>query len=307
MTTHPHTVNTDTAEGTQLPPELQLYVGDDKSVHNFNDIHNAHQAICTCPLLITDITRQEHVLQCKLYCKTGHVYNWASSTPLGTNYRVNYRLFIAYLCSVITPIQYERFSDFAKFGILTDYFLRTKIRFISTIVELLLKTSVRCALNDELHASDEDGICIMTDARHACRKNSYHTDHVALGRHTRKVVDYQHINKLEDNVTQRHEAIGCSRMYDAFEDNNIKVKEHAHDRNLSINRQIKDKDGVHNLNDRWHVTKPITKGFKKLGKGSQKTLELLGIPNWRTKVHHFATTCTGQLKIARRIQHGYVV
>ncbi len=39
----------------------------------------------------------------------------------------------------------------------------------------------------------EDGISIMTDARHSCRKNSFHTDHLARGQLSHKIDDVQHI------------------------------------------------------------------------------------------------------------------
>ena len=49
---------------------------------------------------------------------------------------------------------------------------------------------------------------IMTDARHACRKNSYHTDHLALGQITHEVVDVQHISKKDDICTQHMKYYG---------------------------------------------------------------------------------------------------
>ena len=45
-----------------------------------------------------------------------------------------------------------------------------------------------------------DGINIMTDTRHGCRKNSKDTSVLALGEQTHKVMDCVHITKLQDKV-----------------------------------------------------------------------------------------------------------
>ena len=105
----------------------------------------------------------------------------------------------------------------------------------------------------------------MTDARHHCRKNSYHTDHVAIGMQTHKVVDIQHINRKDDNCTQRHEVMGFDRMYADFAANGIKVTHHAHDRNMSINKRLREGKQAKNSNDRWHCTRAVTSNVKKMG------------------------------------------
>lgn len=67
----------------------------------------------------------------------------------------------------------------------------------------------------------DEGISIMTDARHHCRKNSFHTDHVALGHYTHKVLNIQHITKQHEKSTQKHETVGCERMYEEFDWKNV--------------------------------------------------------------------------------------
>lgn len=64
---------------------------------------------------------------------------------------------------------------------------------------------------------------MMTDARHACRKNSHHSDVVAIGQATRKVINIQHVTKADDKSTQRHEVLGTSRVYEEFKKKNIQV------------------------------------------------------------------------------------
>ena len=44
--------------------------------------------------------------------------------------------------------------------------------------------------------SGKGGTSIMTDARHSCRENSYHTDHVSLGQLTHKVIDATSYQRL---------------------------------------------------------------------------------------------------------------
>lgn len=45
---------------------------------------------------------------------------------------------------------------------------------------MCLGTVLRESLTQEIRAGDKDGIFVMVDAGHACRKNSYHTEHIAL-------------------------------------------------------------------------------------------------------------------------------
>ena len=57
----------------------------------------------------------------------------------------------------------------------------------SAVIDLVARESIHFALLDEIQNSkdkNEDGISIMTDARHQCRKTSFHASHVAIGQHT---------------------------------------------------------------------------------------------------------------------------
>ena len=47
---------------------------------------------------------------------------------------------------------------------------------------------------------------------------------MALGHYTNKVVDIQHITKEQECSTQKHETVGCERMYEEFIKKAIKVK-----------------------------------------------------------------------------------
>ena len=169
---------------------------------------SVHQQGCRFPLIPHQYNQQGHVAVVQFRCLGGHCINWSSSDQLGNNYVINYRMMMTYLCSGITPIQYERFCDFADIGKLTDHFLRKTLVTVSAVVDLMKKESIIHARSKELAASGGK-LQIMTDARHACQKTSYHTDHVALGAKTHTVIDLQHINKLDDRDMKLLEFKGC--------------------------------------------------------------------------------------------------
>ena len=90
----------------------------------------------------------------------------------------------AYICSGMTAVQYEKFCDFSTANIPTASLRAKAVAYLSTIVNLLRKTSVSTTRREEIEQSEkynENGISIMTDARHASRKDSYHSDNVGGG------------------------------------------------------------------------------------------------------------------------------
>ena len=67
-------------------------------------------------------------------------------------------------------------------GILGNTYLNTFFESYSECVKALAKESTRDALLEEIVTyEDMDGINILTDARHATRKNSKYTDVICLG------------------------------------------------------------------------------------------------------------------------------
>jgi hypothetical protein len=175
----------------------------------------------------------------------------------------------AYLCSGMTTTQHTQFCEFADIGVPTRNFRDKAVVTFATIVEVLKNESIQNARCEEKMASEKDGtegITIMTDARHACRKNSHHTDHVALGHRLHQVIDLQNITKADDPCSQRHEVAGCKKMYAALDEGDIRVDNHV------INKIVKLRESEHgkmtiNTNERWHAAKPIDKGILKIGKG----------------------------------------
>jgi hypothetical protein len=82
-----------------------------------------------------------------------------------------------------------------------------------------------------------DHINIISDARRGWRKNEKDSSAVAIGENTHKVLSCEHVTKADDNVSQRHEMIGTTRIYQQLRDQNVMVGIHAHDRNLSIREE----------------------------------------------------------------------
>jgi hypothetical protein len=102
-----------------------------------------------------------------------------------------------------------------------------------------------------------------------CRKNSYHSDIVAVGQLGHKVIHIEHVTKEQEPSSQRHEAYGTRRMYESLTAHGVTVRDHAHDRNTTVNKDIKER-GINNSNDCWHVAKAVGLEMKKLASGPKK-------------------------------------
>ena len=209
--------------------------------------------------------------------------NWTSSDELGKNFSVNYSSYLGQLCSGMSASQYERFCEFVDIGTVTQHFRDSAAITVSNVIGLITRQSVQNALAEEISTSGVDDISIMTDARHHCRKNSYHTDHAALGTNTHKVINMQHITRDEERSTQKHETVGCELMNNEFDKKRIKVNVHIHDRNMSVNKAFKSKEYVTNCNERWHATKSVTSGVKAISNGSKKNMGITWHPQLADK------------------------
>lgn len=109
-------------------------------------------------------------------------------------------------------------------------------------------TSCDNALREEIGSSEQDdgAISILTDARHGCRRNAKDTNVVCIGDSTHKVIREEHVTRTDDQCTQRHELLGTRRLYYYFDSDipsvggPVRVHIHAHDRNSSVNKFIRD-------------------------------------------------------------------
>lgn len=299
------------APATALETAHENFVGQCSSIAQLIDTISQHSSTCVTPYSVKSWTHSGHVLSVDMECAKKHSLQWSSSSTIDSErkeFEVNHRVMLSYLASGMTPIQYERFSDFSRFGLLSDLFRRRNMVTFSAISENLRKQSIFGARAQESSLSPDGAISIMTDARHHCRRNSYHTDHVAIGLKTHKVVDIQHINGNDDNCSQRHEAVGFDRMYESLDLSNIKVAHHVHDRNMTINKRLRERKQARNSNDRWHCTRPITAGVKKIGQGAQKNIGKTWHPELsdkgaaiRNHVYWCMDNCNGDAQTLRKL------
>ena len=97
----------------------------------------------------------------------------------------------------------------------------------------------------------------MTDTRHGWRKIFKDTSVLALGEQTHKAMDCVHITKLQDKVAQRHERLGTQNICENMESNNVSIKIHSHDRNMAVNKFVKETQFTTNQNYLWHAVKAV--------------------------------------------------
>ncbi len=76
-----------------------------------------------------------------------------------------------------------------------------------------------------------------------------------------------HITTADDPVTQRHEKIGTEKIYRDLEAEQVTVQIHTHDRNLSINKMVKEAVSTTNQNDIWHGIKSLKKAMSLVSSG----------------------------------------
>ena len=144
------------------------------------------------------------------------IVEWSSSAPLKNDFYLNHYMIHSFLISGMLTSQYERFCETARIGTTTKHFRKTIFPVFERAVSVETEKSTASAVGEDVSVTENgytEGIGILTDARHACRKNSFHTDVVALGEKTHQIVCYQHVTKQDDRVSQRHELIGTKRIY----------------------------------------------------------------------------------------------
>lgn len=89
--------------------------------------------------------------------------------------------------------------------------------------------------------------------------------------YSHKVIDCVHVTKAQDPVSQRHEKFGTVKIYDHLAEQDVSIKVHSHDRNLSINKFVKDTRETTNQNDLWHAVKSLKKSINNISAGTKKS------------------------------------
>jgi hypothetical protein len=243
------------------------------------------QTVQQRPCELYDFVRNGHVGELLIRdIWSDHQWTWASSPWLKDNYTLNYKLLHASLCTGLLAVQFDKLCKFANIGNTTDRF---KLRFYPLYSQVCMENasnSMQTHLNSEVHAANGQGISIATDARHACRKNSYHSDVIAIGFTTHRVISHQHVTKDDERSSQKHEAFGTEKMYEEFHRRNIKVAVHAHDRNGTISNIVARQDGTVDGLDTWHASKEVKNAVTKVSKGALKNSGVTWHPQLSDKV-----------------------
>ena len=230
-----------------------------------------HRDTCEKRLLWTESSMHGHVCSATLSCGNSHSIRWKSSPYLPNGkFMVNYRVATGYLSSGMIPSQYQRFCEGVGVGAIPQKAMDCITKEYAECVKEEMVASCSQAINEEQASSSDDGITIVTDARHGWRKNAKDTDVVCIGYSTHKVLCSSHITWIDDHCTQRHELIGTKRIYQHLESKQVKISAHAHDSNASINKYIREeKPNVVNQNDTWHVGVSMKKAVSQITKGAQ--------------------------------------
>lgn len=263
-----------------------MFVCTEFSIQQLVHLIQHHSQMCSSPLKLSFSNMLHHVSQANLACavEQPHHLKWVSSPHTKNGkFVANLRMAHGFLSSGMLPNQYQKFTQAANIGVLGEKYIGGLQKNYSKVVEAETTASVQDALLEEIASTamtvetDEevfDGIGIVTDARHCWRKNAKFSDVVCMGEKTHKVLKVETISRMEDPCSQRHELAGVRKIYDYFDKEDCPVKLHAHDRNNSITKFVKEqRSPTENALDTWHMTKNIAKISKKITTGRK---ELLG-------------------------------
>ena len=172
------------------------------------------------------------------------------------------------------PVDYRRCADAARTGKVTDKQQRDHFIVYKGALSEEYQDSIERAMQQEIGMYDIDdswqGINIMTDARHGWRKNSKGISVVGIGERLHAVIQHVHVTKNDGHVSQRHETLGTEMLYQNLDKQNVSVAVHTHDRNMAINKYIRDFQKLTTgQNDTWHSAKVLKKAVAETGSGAK--------------------------------------
>lgn len=283
--------------------EPSLLLCDSSALSKMVNAVQDHARRCTEDVVIIKVTPRGFAARVELRCHE-HTLVLDTSSSVGDLRVVDCSVAVAFVCSGMLGTQFEKFCLFSG----VPYSRRTLDKLtiqIGAAVEISVMESLTAAQQEEARSTDQPdssttSLSIETDARHACRKNSFHTDVIALGQKTHKVVGIVHITKKEEPSSQKHEAVGTRKLYKYFDERNISVSDHSHDRNTTVNKIIRERNGTTNSNDRWHAAKGTLKGMKTIAFGPKKSEGKTWHPELsdkcklvRNHVYYAMATCDG--------------
>ena len=204
-----------------------LFISAFSSAKKLTEICENHLKVCSASLNHEHVTMSGHVGIVKLSCSgdTKHTYQWSSSPHLTDNrFLVNHRMQLGYSTTGILPIQYQRFSQAAGIGWMPPQGRKRNEEMIKECIEEEYEASIQEAMDTEIGLTldtIENGINVISDARHSTRKNAKDTSVVVIGEKGHKVLSHEHVTKQQERITQRHETVGTTRVMDKFEEDGV--------------------------------------------------------------------------------------
>ena len=251
-----------------------LLVTTASAAENLMNIAGTHASICGKRLTLTRTKQNGCSSEYKVGCSACSFSSLWVSSPVLPDGRdlVNLRITHGYLSSGLLPSQLDRFLKATTLDTVPAIRMTQNVNQYAKCVEEERTDSCTTALQSECASAGENGIDIITDARHSTRRNSKYTDVVCIGYDSHKVIEHVVVRREDDSCSQRHEMYGTKVMYGKFDSQNINIRRHGHDRNASVNKYIREKrTNTTNQNDTWHVSVSIEKEMKKVvpcaGKG----------------------------------------
>ena len=248
-----------------------LLVTTTSAAENLMKTAGTHGSICDKPLALNRTKQNgclsEYEVRCSA-CSFSSVWISSPVLPDGRDL-VNLRITHGYLSSGLLPSQLDRFLKATTLDTVPTPRMTQNVNQYAKCVEEERTASCTTALQSKCASANENGIDIITDARHSTRRNSKYTDVVCIGYDSHKVIEHVVVRREDDSCSQRHEMYGTKVMYDNFDNQNIKIRRHGHDRNASVNKFVREKrTNTTNQNDTWHVSVSIEKEMKKVSSGA---------------------------------------
>lgn len=264
----------------EMTKQEDIFLCTFSALRNLSQQIQQHSQVCAGSLQFSQnkCSRLHHAVRVTSSCDNGHKINWTSSPyVMGGKLLVNLRMAHGYFTSGMLPIQYNKLCQEAHLGCLGEEYLENILKddttsYLAVAQSLSLESTVD-ALQEEIAWEEmcggaQDGINIVTDARHCWRKNARFSDVVCLGQKTNKVIRVETISKKDDTCSQRHELVGVKRIYDYLDKQQCPVKTHAHDNNASVAKYIREeRSPTESSKDTWHATKGIARDAKKISSG----------------------------------------
>ena len=228
------------------------------AIKNLSTGIQLHDKNCSKMMTVKEVQRSGHVGKITFMCADKHTFKCDTSQHIeGGQFLANLRMLHAIFGSGLRYSQYERMAQAAKFGVCAESYFENAQHVYCEITSKVANESIKRALEEEeartkSNCTDEDykGIGIMSDARHGWRKNAKQSDVIAIGSLSHRVIGAVTVTHEEEPCSQKHELTGAKKLYAHFQDQNVTVHVHGHDRILSLNKYLeKEHPHITNAND----------------------------------------------------------